>query len=548
MSEEKRQNEQHLAEDENGNSYDPLDMHNYTMDKLPDRKKTKIEAWMATLGAPIAVITFILFAFILEIPYLQNIDPSTMQSEQAAEIMEEIGVERFIKNNHFMLAIFLAAIILWLTAAIPNYQVSLLLIISLVLTGVLPERVAYAQLGHPVMWLNIMSFVLASMLVATGVAKRFALWFILRFGKSAGSIFISFIAINTLLSAFISATTAKAAILLPIFMVIAAVYGAGGGDKKNNFGRSIVLQNLLCINLGAGAFVTGSGANLLAAALISGAIEGNVYFADWMIAMFPTMVGMMFIGYVLAMKVFFPLKPEERVPQIKGGMKRLEEEYNKLGKIDYQEIKTIVIFCLILAFWATDRIHGVSATAVAFVGAIIALLPRYGIVTWNDVDIPWHLMLFSAGAYTLGAGFNYTDLPALSVNAFFDRLGIGYDTEFWILYMLMTGVMCFSALVFQSKTMRTMLFIPVAIGVAQRFDFSVLSLALPTAFMIEYVWVLYFNSKPAALLYETDRYDLKDAVKFGLALMVIGYFLNIVLGETWFRWLGITPNGVFGIF
>ncbi|MDI6402266.1 SLC13 family permease [Balneolaceae bacterium ANBcel3] len=544
MSEDKKNHN----DENNGNGHDLLDMRNYSMEKLPDRKKTTVEQWMAVIGAPLAIVVFVLFAFIVDVPYLHNIESDRITSEQASEIYATSGSEAFSQKNQFMLAIFLAAIILWITASIPNYQVSLILIISLVLTGVLPERVAYAQLGHPVMWLNIMSFVLASMLVATGVAKRFALWFILRFGKSAGSIFISFIVINTVLSAFISATTAKAAILLPIFMVIAAVYGADGGDKKNNFGRSIVLQNLLNINLGAGAFVTGSGANLLAAALISGAIEGNIYFADWMFAMFPTMVGMMFIGYIVAMKIFFPLKPEERVPQIKGGMQRLKEEYNKLGPIDYQEIKTIVIFLVILALWATDRVHGVSATAVAFVGAIVALLPRIGIVTWNDVDIPWHLMLFSAGAYTLGAGFNYTDLPSLSVNAFFDSLGIGYETDFWVLYMLMTGVMCFSALFFQSKTMRTMLFIPIAIGVAQRFDFSIVSLALPTAFMIEYVWVLYFNSKPAALLYETDRYDLKDAFKFGFTMMVIGYFLNIILGETWYRWLGITPDGVFGLF
>ncbi|MCK7581871.1 MAG: hypothetical protein MZV65_43785 [Chromatiales bacterium] len=44
--------------------------------------------------------------------------------------------------------------------------------------------------------------------------------------KVQAAIFLSFIVINVVLSAFISATTAKAAILLPIFMVIAAIYGA----------------------------------------------------------------------------------------------------------------------------------------------------------------------------------------------------------------------------------------------------------------------------------------------------------------------------------
>lgn len=531
----------------NGNGgYDPLDMHNYRIEKLPKREKTSFEKWLAIIGTPLAIVVFVLFAFVVDIPFLQDINPEGLADKAHKEFIR-IGAEAFTQHNAYMLAIFLSSIILWLTQAIPNYQTSLILIISLVLTGVLPEKEAYAQLGHPVMWLNIMSFVLASMLVETGVAKRFALWFILKFGKNAGSIFLSFIVINLILSAFISATTAKAAILLPIFMVIAAIYGARN-DKHTNFGRSIVLQNLLNINIGAGAFVTGSGANLLAAALIGGAIGGSVFFSDWLFAMFPIMVGLMLVGYILAMKVFFPLSPEERLPQIKGGMQRLREEYEKLGKVDIQEYKAIVIFVAILALWATDRVHGISATAVAFVGAIVALLPRIGIIKWNDVDIPWHLLLFSAGAYTLGSGLSITDLPSIGVNAFFDNLGIGQETEFWKLYLLLTGVMVFSALLFQSKTMRAMIFIPIAIGVANRFGFSVVSLALPVAFMIEHVYVLPFNSKPAALLYETNQYSLTDTFRYGFTMMIIAWILNIIAGETWFRFLGITPDGVFGIF
>ena len=528
-------------------TFDLLDMHNYRIEKLPKRKKGNFEKWLTYIGPPLAIISFVLFAFILKLPFLNQIDPEHL-TEGAKKVFDTIGPEAFSRNNAFMLAIFLAGIILWITESLPNYLTSLIIIITLVLTGVLPEKKAYAELGHPVMWLNIMSFVLASMLVATGVAKRFALWFILKFGKNAGSIFLSFIFINIVLSAFISATTAKAAILLPIFMVIAAIYGARGGDHRNNFGRSIVLQNLLYINIGASGFLTGSGANLLAAALIGGAIGGNVFFSDWMMAMFPIMLILMLIGYWLAMRVFFPLTSSERLPHIEGGMERLRSEYKKLGNVSFQEKKSVVIFLLILAFWATDKLHGISPTAVAFVGAIIALLPRIGIIKWNEVDIPWHLMLFSAGAYTLGAGLAATDLPSISVNAFFDHIGIGTETPFWVLYLLLTGVMTFSALLFESKTMRAMIFVPIAIGVAGRFNLSIISLALPVAFMIEHVYVLPFNSKPAALLYETDHYSITDTFKFGFTMMLIAWGVIIFAGETWFRVLGITPNGVFGLF
>ena len=264
------------------------------------------------------------------------------------------------------------------------------------------------------------------------------------------------------LSAFISATTAKAAILLPIFMVIAAIYGARGEDKKNNFGRNIVLQNLFYINIGASGFLTGSGANLLAAALITGATGFDIFFTDWMRANFVVAIVLMILGYIVATRIFFPLKKEERLPQIPGGMERLKEELKKLGKMNFQEIKSALLFLTILALWSTDKYHGVSPTAIAFMGAVFALLPRIGILKWNDVDIPWHLMLFSAGAYTLGAGFKATDLPSISVNAAFDILGFGDQTPFWVLYLSLTFAMAFSALFFQSKTMRTMIFIPIS--------------------------------------------------------------------------------------
>lgn len=532
---------------ENSNGFDPLDMNNYKIEKLPKRSKSKVESFLALLGGPLAIITFLLIYFIFKPDFLQSINADSL-GDFARNIFDLKGSAEFSRMNIAMLAIFAAGIILWMTEAIPNYLTSLIIIIALVLTGVLSEKEAYAQLGHKVMWLNIMSFVLASMLVKTGLAKRFALWFIVHFGKKSSSIFLSFLLINVVLSAFISATTAKAAILLPIFMVIAAIYGARGGDKKNNFGRNIVLQNLFYINIGASGFLTGSGANLLAAALITGATGVDIYFTDWMRGNFMVAIILMFLGYIIAVRIFFPLKKEERLPQIPGGMERLKDELGKLGKMDFQEIKSALLFISILALWATDRFHGISPTAVAFIGAIIALTPRIGILKWNDVDIPWHLMLFSAGAYTLGAGFKVTDLPSISVNAIFDSLGLGMQTPFWVLYLSLTFAMAFSALIFQSKTMRTMVFIPISIGVAQRFGFDVISLALPVAFLIEHVYMLPFNSKPAALLYETDQYSLTDTFKFGFTMLTVGWVVNIIMGETWYRYVGITPDGIFGIF
>lgn len=524
--------------------FDPLDMNNYKVEKLPKMNKSGFERLMARLGAPLAVAAFLFIYYFADISFLNVLNYDILGSD-ATKRLSEVGAERFTRINYAMLAIFAGAIILWITEAVPNYLTSLFLILAIVLTGVTTDKVAYAQLGHPVMWLNILSFVLASMLVKTRVAKRFALWFVIKMGRNSTWVIFSFLIINVVLSAFISATTAKATILLPIFMVIAAIYGATGGDNRNNFGRNLVLQNLFQINVGASGFLTGSGANLLAASMIAGAMGWSIFsYQDWFIAAFPLAIILMIIGWWVGSRLMFPLTAEQRKPQIVGGMQYLRTELANMGKMRLEEYKALAIFVCVLALWATDKQHGINQTAVAFAGAIVALCPGIGVVKWNDVDIPWHLMLFSAGAYTLGAGLEATGLPATMVDVAFTHFGIDSSTPFWLLYMVLTFMMLFSALIFQSKTMRALIFIPIAIGVAQRFGYPILSLSFPMALLIEHVYVLPFNSKPAALLYTTNQYSWSDTSKYGLTMMVIAYAMIILWGETVLKWLGYT-NGLF---
>ena len=187
--------------------------------------------------------------------------------------------------------------------------------LGIVLCNVTTQKEALAQLGHPVMWLNILSFVLASMLVKTQFAKRLALAFVIKFGKSAKGVLWSFLVINLVLSAFISATTVKATIMLPIFMTVCAIYGASNGNR-NNFGRNLVIQNLFQVNIGANAFYTGSGAHLLAISLIAGFVGSCDFgYADWLVSCGPMSALILVIGLLLGTYVFFPMKKEEQVPQ-----------------------------------------------------------------------------------------------------------------------------------------------------------------------------------------------------------------------------------------
>jgi di/tricarboxylate transporter len=60
--------------------------------------------------------------------------------------------------------------------------------------------------------------------------------------------------------------------------------------------------------------------------------------------------------------------------------------------------------------------------------------------------------------------------------------------------------------------------------------------------LIEHVYVLPFNSKPAALLYTTNHYSWSDTFKFGITMMLIAWVMILVWGETVLHWLGYTPG------
>lgn len=495
--------------------HDPLDLDSYSLNKLPKKQLSATGKFFRTWGIPLAAILFIVLAYFVRIPILDA-------------------------RQEVMFALFATSLFLWITETVPNYVTSMLLICGLVLTGILKPKPAMATLGDPVIWLNISAFIMASALIKTQLIKRFALWLIITFGKNASTIFLTFLAINIILAAFVNATAAKAALMMPLFMVVSAVYGAPGTDVTNNFSRNLVLHNLVMINASCNAYMTGSGANLLAVALLAGA-NCTIYYIDWLLSGFPLVLGFGILAYIIGVKFIFPVKKDEMKPQLEGGMDSLKKAYKNLGPIRLNEVKAVIVFLIVLLVWATDKLHGINATVVAMLGAIVMLAPQFKLLSWNDVDIPWHLMIFSAGAYSLGAGLTSTHLMDTLAKAMMDGLGLR-TMSYLGLYALLTGIFILSHIIFQSKNMRTIIFIPIVIGIAQELKIDVLALALPVCLCINVCWTLPFNAKPNAMLYGTNKYSMSDTFKYGFIQSVLYWILLIVAGGTYLHWLGITPG------
>jgi sodium-dependent dicarboxylate transporter 2/3/5 len=501
--------------------FDPLDMRNYGLEMLKDITAGPIMARAKLIGVPLAILAFLFFHF---------------QWCGSIELYETAKLPKGVQLSYLYSAtgIFAFSLILWLTESIPSYLTSFIIIVAVILVGILPMRASFAYLGEPVMVLNIASFIMASALVVTGLAKRISLLLVIKWGNNLNGLFWAFIVLNIIFGAFISATSAKTALLLPMFMVISAMYGGFGGALRNNVGRNMVLQNLLANNVSASAFITGSAANLLAAQLLEKA-GAKVFYADWLMAMLPFCLIQCAIAWYTGVKWILPISKAESKPQLEGGLDRMREELKKLGPITGDEIRAAVIFLVVLGLWGTDNLHGIRAEVVAVAGAIAVLLPafsglkRMGVINWNQADIPWHMLMFSWGAYVLGGMMEKTIIVELWVADFFKVLGITAATPKVTVFIVMAALFGLTTLVSESKTARTIIMFPILIATAKQFGWDIIGFCLPMAYLINQVYVFYFNSKPANISYLTNMYSTWDGFKFGMIQLI----LIIVLLVPW---------------
>jgi sodium-dependent dicarboxylate transporter 2/3/5 len=497
-----------------------LGMDRMSLSSKPREAQDATEKWMRYLGFPGGIALFLLIMYL---------PPGAGLSASA-----QAGA-----------ACFALALVWWVTEPFPTYVTSLVLMFLLLVTRVATDKTIMYVLGMDVIWLNLLAFILSSMLVKVRLAKRMALWLILRFGKKASWALLAFLILHMILAPLIPATAARAVMTLPLIIVVAAIYGATE-DSNNNFGRNLLLLNLCCISVLSSMTMTGSAANLIAVGMIQTMADQRVYYVDWVKVGTPIAVASMFIMWWLGQKVLFRIPQPEQVPQLEGGLGIVEEQYRSLGPLTRQEKKAIAIFSLVLALWMTDIFHmqwfgvEVSAPFAALLGAVIVLFPRYGVLQWSEAEIPWHLLIFSAGAYAGGLALDDTGAAAWGVKVLFGSFDLK-SVPFGVAYTVVIAVMMYSHLLTTSKTVRTLIMLPIIITLAKSLGWNPISFALPAALCIDWVVGLPISGKPNVILFSTNQYSVGDNFKYGMVTCTVGVILLVLSAMTWFHWIGLTP-------
>lgn len=482
------------------------------------KSKSPFELKMQFFGLPLALLIFVL---IYNIPTPEGLSYA----------------------GKMALCIFLSALTLWVTESLPNYAVSLLVIVALPLTGAWSEEQAMGVLGYEVIWLTFAAFVIASGMEKSGLAKRMALSLITKFGKTANSIIALLIFTNFLIAFIVPSTTARAAMMFPIVLLVVEAFEISINDPKNNFGKMLALHGIQANNLSTAAIVTATSSQILAVSFIKDLTGYSVSWSKWFIASAPvtilTLIAMFFIG-----KVLFKLPKPEGNTTLKLDLTKIKEEHQKLGKMSLDEKKALVIFAITLILWALDTSQSkffgfqLSLVMVAILSAGMFFMPHIGILKWKEAKISWNLLIFACGAYAGGVALDETGLAAWGLTKIFDKLGIE-NMSFIVLFAVIMFIASFSHFLFTSKTVRTIILIPTIIGIANATGYNPIALALPAAFCIADTITLPPHSKVNLIYYGTGYFTVLEQMLYGVLVLLAKWVFLIIAALTWFKVIGI---------
>ncbi|MBF6625683.1 DASS family sodium-coupled anion symporter [Aerococcaceae bacterium zg-BR9] len=437
------------------------------------------------------------------------------------------------------LAIFVSALILWVTKPIPIYQTSIIAILLLPLIGAVEnQKVAFGTLGFDIIWLMVAAFVLTSAMSETNLGKRLALTLVTKFGKSKVRTLAVFVIVNFLLAFFVPSTTARASLIVPIALVLLEVYQAVPGQSK--YGKLMMLQGVQNNAFATSMVMTATSAQVIAVGFINEQAGGHIGYMDWLIGSIPQAFLTAIFMFLIGLKIF-------HIAEKNGDdanaiiQEKLKLQLNTLGKLSSAEKRVGIIFLITLFLWATGDFQEawfgfeISTEQTAVLSMLLCLLPKVGVLTWKQAKIKWDLMLFSAGAYAVGNAFNDSGGASWLIEHLVDAIGLD-KLNHGLVAIILIFITVFSHLLFTSKTVRTTILIPAIITIATTLGMDPVSLALACSFGIASTITLPPHSKVNTLYFGTGYFSVLDELKFGL----IGCFVNAsVISVVYFTWLQI---------
>lgn len=448
-----------------------------------------------------------------------------------------------------MLAILAFAIIVWITEAV-SYEASAIMITSLmaVLLGTAPTvrdpsstygssagiSMALSGFSNPALALVVGALFIAAAMTHTGLDKRIALVTLTKVGASTKRVLLGAMIVIILLSLVVPSATARSACVVPIMMGVIAAFGVPARSNIAAAIMIIVAQGTSIWNIG---IQTAAAQNLLTIGFMDQMLGQRVSWIDWLIAGAPWAVIMSLILVALVLKL---LPPEsESVP---GGMTGVSQSLAELGPMTTAQKRLGFVSLMLLLAWATEgRLHPFDTTTTTYAGLVTLLLPRFGVMTWKDVQtrIPWGTVIVFGVGIGLGTTLLTTQAGQWLGTQVVQHTGLDALGPLGV-FAILSAFLIVIHLGFASATALTSAFLPILIAMLQTLptDFSRVGMSMLLGFAVSFGFILPINAPQNMVCLGTDTFTPRQFARVGIWITVIGYALLLIFASTYWRWLG----------
>ena len=434
-----------------------------------------------------------------------------------------------------VIAIFVMAVMLWITEAIPAWATSIAIIFVLLFCvsdssfnflqgnegqyGQLLDSVGImACFADPTIILFLGGFILAIAATKSGLDVWMAKTLIKPFGKKRENVLLGFLLITGVFSMFIS-NTATAAMMLtfltPVFKALPA----------NGKGRIALTMSIpIGANLGGMGTPIGTPPNAFAYKVLNdpAGLNMQISFGQWMLIMVPLVIVLLFIAWVV-LKKFFPFTQKTIELNIQGDMSH-----------NWRTAVVGITFAVTILLWIMGKYVGVNSNTVAMLP--IAIFAITGVITAKDLQkIDWGVIWMVAGGFALGLALNGTGLAKVAIQA------IPFGDWSPIVILIIAGLVCYFLSNFISNTATAALMIPILTVVCEGMGdkLSVIggtsTMLIGIAVAASAAMTLPISTPPNAIAYSTGLIDQKDMAKTGIIVgfltLIIGFALLIVVGK-----------------
>lgn len=254
-----------------------------------------------------------------------------------------------------ILGIFFGSMILWLFVS--TDWPSLLAIVAIILTGIMPTNNVYSQFfGNNTILFLAFSYMMAHCLTESGILKRVAVWFITRkITKEHPWMLILMLALAGLLISLVILPSTMILIFLPIMAAIFKQCDLKPGSKLAEF---VVLIIAFIGCTGQGMTPIGHAHPVLAMTVLEGATGYQMAYGDYMLFAIPT--GLVIIALTV---LYFRFVVKMDVSALSSA--DTEKMKSELGPMTKREKITGIVFIIVVFCWLAPAIFKPFAPAVA---------------------------------------------------------------------------------------------------------------------------------------------------------------------------------------